>query len=192
MCPGDFWNGSKVWRSDELRNRRKRGKQIKGEKAKVDESEGEMWNCCLPHCERYLSISIKLQWRWVASAWGIVWDQLNLQVPANLMTPPKFNHATRAGEDLTSTKWHTGVSTLANGFLYERRTTPQQEMPLLMGLLATDCPCKCCELHDISDTEENLCVLPGCYGGARSFCWWKREINQCLYCSLLCSKLFSV
>lgn len=109
-------------------------------------------NFCLLQCESYLSISIKLQWRRVASAWGIVWDQLNLQVPANLMTLPKFNHATRAREDLTSTKWHTGVSTSTNWFLYEGLMIPgclaQQDIKVLMCLLATDCPYKCC-FHDI-------------------------------------------
>lgn len=109
-------------------------------------------NFCLLQCESYLSISIKLQWRRVASAWGIVWDQLNLQVPANLMTLPKFNHATRAREDLTSTKWHAGVSTSTNWFLYEGLMIPgclaQQDIKVLMCLLATDCPYKCC-FHDI-------------------------------------------
>lgn len=106
----------------------------------ISVAEREIWTCCLLHCERYLSISIKLQWWRVASAWGIVWDQLNLQVPANLMTPPKFNHATRAREDLTSTKWHTGVSTPANRVLYEHHVIPQclaqQDIRVLMCRLA--------------------------------------------------------
>lgn len=116
----------------------------------------------LLHCERYLSISIKLQWWRVASAWGIVWDHLNLQVPANLMTPPKFNHATRAREDLMSTKWHTGVSTPANRFLYEYHMIPQcpaqQDIRVLMCRLATDCPHKRSRFHDI---ERHLwkCIL---------------------------------
>lgn len=40
----------------------------KDEAMSVRESEREIWDCCLLHCERYLSISIKLQWWRVASA----------------------------------------------------------------------------------------------------------------------------
>ena len=103
-----------------------RGRAGEREKGRGDECDGErerareIWDCCLLHCERYLSISITLQWWRVASAWGIVWDQLNLRVPANLITPPKFNHATGAREDLMRSEWHIGASTPANRCLYVR------------------------------------------------------------------------